>query len=153
MARPSKIEIPGRVENGKLVLDPYQNQRRKLWLNDMKQSDVIEILKRRRKPKTPNQLGYIFAGIIDTVKRTLDERGEDVNGAPYTEEQIKKVLYFQHHVKNGGNWDNFSQYQSLSQHDDRHATSEFIDFSLQWLAGPPWYVAIPDARPREELKR
>lgn len=143
----SKIEIPGRTKNGELLLNHHQQQRRTQWLNSMKESNVIETLEKERKPKSPSQLGYIFAGIIDHVKRVLDERGEDIHGAPITKDQIKKVLYFQHHVKNGGTKEDFHTYKTLSVHDDMAKTSEFIDFSLHWLAAGIWRIFVPDPRP------
>ena len=91
--------------------------------------------------------------IISHTKQTLDERGEDVMGAPYTEDQIKKVLYFQHHVKNGGTWEDFHKYKTLSKHDDMEKTSEFIDSCLHWLAASKWRVIVPDPRPRTEVTK
>jgi len=145
----TSIKIPGRTENGELLLNAHQQERRNQWLNDMKQSNVTETLEKERKPKSLNQLGYIFGCIIDTVKRSLDDRGEDVMGSPYTEEQIKKVLYFQHHVKHGGSKEDFHKYKTLSEHDDMAKTSDFIDSCLHWLASGPWriFVPLPEQRP------
>lgn len=143
----SKIEMPGRTKNGELLLNHHQQQRRTQWLNSMKESNVIETLEKERKPKSPSQLGYIFGCIIDHTKRVLDERGEDVHGAPYTKDQIKTVLYFQHHVKHGGTKENFNTYKTLSKHDDMATTSEFIDACLHWLAAGEWRIYVPDPRP------
>ena len=148
--KPSKIEIPGRTENGELIFNGHQLNRRKQWLNDSQQSNVIETLERERKVQTKPQRGYIFAGIIDTVKDALDDRGEDVGdtGAPWTKDQIKDCLYFQYHVKHGGTWETRATMKRLSTPMTQEETSEFITFSLQWLAGDPWRIFCADPRPR-----
>jgi len=148
MAKPSKIELPGRTENGELLFNDHQLPRYTQWLIDSQQSNVIVTLERERKPKSPNQLGYIFGGIIDYTKRVLDERGEDVMGGPIHKDQIKTALYFQHHAKKGGTWANFHTYKTLSVHDDMAETSEFIDSCLHWLATCKWRIFVPDPRPR-----
>ena len=150
MAKLSKIAIPGRTENSELLFNSHQLARRKQWLSDSQQSNVIETLERERKVQTKPQRGYIFAGIIDTVKATLDDRGEDVGdtGAPWTEDQIRNVLYFQYHVKHGGTWENRATMKRLSTPMTQEETSEFIDSCLHWLATCKWRIFVPDPRPR-----
>jgi len=90
-------------------------------------------------------LGYIFAGIINHVKAELDDRGYDVGetGAPWTKDQIRAVLYHQYHVKTGST-------KTLSDPEmDMAEVSAFIDSCLQWLAGNPWRIFVPDPRPKD----
>jgi len=144
----NSIELPGKIYDGQFHLNPHQQQRKKSWLSGMKPCDATQTLAKLKKPKSPNQLGYIFGAIIETTKRTLDERGEDIMGGPIHRDQIKTALYFQHHAKKGGTWENFHTYKTLSVHDDMAETSEFIDSCLHWLATCKWQIFVPDPRPR-----
>jgi hypothetical protein len=140
MARKKKLELHGRVQDGKLRFDPYQNQLRAEWLKSTQPFSVIETLEMLSESKTASQLGLIWGLIIDAVKKELDDRGWDILGTPWTEEQVKAVLYKQYQVR-------FDTTKTLSQM-DKAETSEFIDSCYDWCAGPPWYIAIPLPRPQ-----
>ena len=136
-------------ENGEIQMDPEVLDRRTRWLKDTPPSRLTETLEKERKPKSSSQLGYIFGCIIAHTKQVLDDRGEDIMGGPIHKDQIKTALYFQHHAKKGGTWENFHTYKTLSMHDDMQETSEFIDSCLHWLATCRWRIVVSDPRPQE----
>ena len=137
---PKKLTLVGQVKDGILAFPLAQLDLRNRWLNSKQTFSVIEILDVPKKLKSPNQLGYIFGAIVETIRRTLDDRGWDICGAPWTESQIMKCLYHQHHVKH-------DTIKTLSKMDMAEA-SVFIDSCLQWSAGSPWYCPCPDPRPQ-----
>ena len=130
-----KLELHGKVDKGKLYLDLYAQELRERWLNSSQTFNITVTYEKERKPKTQSQLGYIFGAMVATVKQTLDDRGMDVCGAPWTEHQIKSCLYAQYHAKYGGT----KTLRDMEQDE----TSEFIDSCLHWAAGSPWHIVIP----------
>ena len=122
----NKASFPISIENGKISMHPTNRRNRDEFVASLGTCNAIETIEKERKPKTPSQLGYLFGAIIRGTKRVLDERGEDVEQAPYTEDQIKEIYYCAHHKKLGGTLENFNTYERLSDHDDQEKTSEFI---------------------------
>ncbi len=123
-------------------MDSVNHELRNRWLNASGQFDCTVTYAKVSKPKSGKQLGAIFGLIVATVKQELDDRGWDICGAAWTEEQIKMCLYHQYHLK----YDTKKTLRDM----DMAETSQFIDSCYHWSAGPPWHVAIPDPRPREE---
>lgn len=142
-----KLVLVGSAVNGNLILPPSQLELRRLWLNSTQTFSLIETLDVPKKPKSQQQLGAIFGLIIETVKRSLDDRGWDICGSPWTREQIRACLYHQYHVK-------FNTAKTLSKM-EMAEVSEFIDSCYQWCAGSPWFIPIPLADPnwRENISQ
>jgi len=134
-----RLELYGKVRGGQLCLDPVQQNMRREWLSEMDGKDIVEALSLQSKPKTQSQLGVIFGLIVRYVQKELTNRGWDIYGAPWTEEQIKRCLYAAYHKHYGTT-------KTLSWM-DRAEASEFIDFCFTFCANGPFKVHVPEPDP------
>ena len=141
-----------KIKNGEKVLELGKelSKSRKRYLDSLKEGATVEeTLKEKREGKTHAQCKAIFGYIISTVKFTLDERGADIGGAPWSESQIADCLYAYTQLKRGHK-------KTLSTKGggmDKQEASWFIDDSLWFAANfKDWLVFVPDPRPQGEGK-
>ncbi|MFH0981910.1 MAG: hypothetical protein V2A79_10255 [Planctomycetota bacterium] len=151
------MEFHGHIIRGKFTLTDAQRLLRQQWLTSLPEGTAVsESLRRVTHPKTAKQLATHFGLVIETVRRTFEERGWDLAlivpsqkippGLPVPAEVIQAILYATcNDVGDAGERKRLSKMNTIEG-------GRFFDKCRNYIAAA-WNIRIPDPDPNWRMKR